>query len=233
LNLGFKDAVAELREDCKTEDIRAVVVTGNGRAFSAGGDLDFLRDRHHDKPANNAPIMRAFYDGFLCVRTLPVPVIAAINGHAVGAGLCFALACDIRIAAAKAKLGVTFVGLGLHPGMASTHFLPKIVGPQVASQLLLTGELISGTEAEKKGVVAEAVEGEVMERAMEMANQMAKAGPIAVQTCVRTLRNAQDEGLERAVWREADAQAQTYASQDLLEGVNAVAEKRTPEFTRN
>ena len=77
--------------------------------------------------------MRNFYQRFLCVRDLPFPVIAAINGHAIGAGLCFALACDIRIAAPQAKLGLTFVGLGLHPGMGATHFLPKLVGPQVAS----------------------------------------------------------------------------------------------------
>ena len=164
LGEGFSAAVADLRDQCANEDIRAVVVTGNGKAFSAGGDLQFLQDRHYDTPANNAPLMRAFYERFLCVRTLPVPVIAAINGPAVGAGLCFALACDIRLAAANAKLGLTFVGLNLHPGMASTHFLPLIVGPQVASEMLLTGKLYSGLEAERKGVVAEAVEGDVVVR---------------------------------------------------------------------
>lgn len=164
LGEGFSAAVEELKERCANEDIRAVVVTGNGKAFSAGGDLQFLRDRHYDTPANNAPIMRAFYERFLCVRTLPVPVIAAINGPAVGAGLCFALACDIRIASAKAKLGLTFTGLNLHPGMASTHFLPLIVGPQIASEMLLTGKLYSGTEAARKGVVAEAVDGDVLVR---------------------------------------------------------------------
>ena len=160
---------------------------------------------------------------------------SAINGHAVGAGLCFALGCDIRIAAEKAKLGVTFVGLGLHPGMASTHFLPKIVGPQIASQMLLTGELISGTEAARRGLVLEAVAEEegsnnTLARATALAEQIAQQGPISVQTCVRSLRMAQDEGLEKAVWREADAQAQCYASADLLEGVQAVGEKRKPEF---
>ena len=193
-------------------------------------------------PSRNAPIMRRFYQRFLSVRSLPVPVIAAINGPAVGAGLCFALACDVRVAAADTKLGLTFVGLGLHPGMGASHFLPSIVGPQVAAQMMLTGELISGSQAADRGLVAEAVpaaaaasEGEseggedecaVLAAAMSMATRMAGAGPVAVRTCVRTLRNRQDNeglGLEAALWREADAQAQCYASPDLLEGVNAEA----------
>jgi len=212
-------------------DVGAVVVTGAGKAFSAGGDLDFLRARHHDTPSRNAPIMRRFYQRFLSVRDLPVPVIAAINGPAVGAGLCFALACDVRIAAPTAKLGLTFVGLGLHPGMGATHFLPSIAGPQVAAEMMLTGKLITGEEAAARGVVAAAVE-EPLAAAMEMAAQMAGASPVAVRTCVRSLRFQQEAGLEAALWREADAQAQCYASADLLEGVNAVAEKRRPNFTQ-
>ena len=175
--------------------------------------------------------MRRFYQRFLSVRDLPVPVIAAINGPAVGAGLCFALACDVRIAAPTAKLGLTFVGLGLHPGMGATHFLPSIAGPQVAAEMMLTGKLLTGEEAAARGVVAAAVE-EPLAAAMEMAAQMAGASPVAVRTCVRSLRFQQEAGLEAALWREADAQAQCYASADLLEGVNAVAEKRRPNFTQ-
>lgn len=240
----FAQTVAEV--STMGEDVGAVVVTGAGRAFSAGGDLDFLRARAADTPSRNAPIMRRFYERFLSVRSLPVPVIAAINGPAVGAGLCFALACDVRLAAVDAKLGLTFVGLGLHPGMGASHFLPSIAGPQVAAQMMLTGELIDGREAARRGVVAQAVVGEggggedegdspVLAAAMAMADRMAAAGPVSVRTCVRTLRNRQANeglGLEAALWREADAQAQCYASPDLLEGVNAVAEKRRPVFTQ-
>ena len=238
---AFADTVGQVSE--MGEKVGAVVVTGAGRAFSAGGDLDFLRARAADTPSRNAPIMRRFYQRFLSVRSLPVPVIAAINGPAVGAGLCFALACDVRVAAAETKLGLTFVGLGLHPGMGASHYLPSIVGPQVAAQMMLTGELISGAEAANRGLVAQAVpaaagggeenECAVLAAAMSMATRMAEAGPVAVRTCVRTLRNRQDNeglGLEAALWREADAQAQCYASPDLLEGVNAVAEKRRPDF---
>lgn len=227
---AFAEAVAVLGRQ-EAAGLGAVVVTGEGKAFSAGGDLQFLRDRHADTPSRNAPIMRAFYQRFLCVRSLPVPVIAAINGPAIGAGLCFALACDVRIAAPKAKMGLTFATLGLHPGMGATHFLPSIVGPQVASELLLTGKLILGEEAAQCGLVARTAE-DPLAAAIESASAMASAAPIAVRTTVRTLRLRQDVGLEQALWREADAQAQCYASADYAEGLAAVAEKRPARFTQ-
>ena len=116
--------------------------------------------------------------------------------------------------------------------MGSTHFLPKIAGPQVAARMLLTGEVISGSEAARVGVVASShpdAEATV-EEAVKLAKQMASQGPAAVRTCVRSLRMAQDVGLEQALWREADAQAQCYGSGDLREGVTAVQEKRRPKF---
>jgi len=227
---AFAEAVERLsREEADT--LGAVVVTGAGKAFSAGGDLNFLRDRHVDTPSRNAPIMRTFYQRFLCVRSLPVPVLAAINGPAIGAGLCFALACDVRIAAPKAKMGLTFTALGLHPGMGATHFLPSIVGPQVASELLLTGKVIQGEEAYRCGLIARTAE-DPLAAAIESASAMAAAGPVAVRTTVRSLRMRQDVGLEQALQREADAQAQCYASKDYAEGVEAVAEKRKPRFVQ-
>jgi enoyl-CoA hydratase len=164
------------------------------------------------------------------------PVIAAINGPAIGAGLCLALACDLRVAAASARMGVTFVGLGLHPGMGATHTLPQIVGPQQAAKLILTGQLVTGKEAERIGMVVEAVEAsedegaKTVSRAMELASMMTAQSPIAVRTAVRSLRLKFDEGFERALWREADAQAQSYASEDLANGVNAIASKTKASF---
>lgn len=128
------------------EDIRAVVLTGAGKGFSAGGDINWLMERHAAEPHHNVDTMRRFYSMYLSVRRIPVPVISAINGAAVGAGLCLTLATDIRVAAKEAKLGFSFVHLGLHPGMAGTFFLPKVVPQQVANRLLLTGEVRGRTD---------------------------------------------------------------------------------------
>ena len=186
--------------------------------------------------------MRKFYSLFLKIRKLPVPLIAAINGPAVGAGLCFAAAMDLRVALSDAKLGVTFVGIGLHPGMASTFFLPKLVGPQIASRMLLTGELISGDEAAKIGLTLESIPATgntpaennqiIVKRAVELGQRIASQAPLAVRTCVRSIRLNTDEGLEKALWREADSQAHCYSSTDFREGVEAIMNKRKPVWTQ-
>lgn len=223
---AFKQTVEMLRND---EDLRCVVLTGEGRAFSAGGDVAFLRKRMADSPLNNAKEMVDFYRRYLCVRDLHVPVIAAINGHAVGAGMCVAMACDMRIASPRSKIGFTFSKLGLHPGMGATHFLPNVAGPEVAARMLLTGELVDGNRACELNIVG-AVADDPLREAVELATSIAASGPVAVQTCVRTLRKAQSRGLEDALWREADAQSQCYNSEDMEEGVSAVVEKRSPRF---
>jgi enoyl-CoA hydratase len=212
-----------------------VVFTGAGKAFSAGGDFDFLRERGGDSGSRNAALMRRFYSLFLSTRdTIPVPTLAAINGPAVGAGLCFAAGMDLRLAAKSARLGVTFVGIGLHPGMGSTHFLPRLIGPQLAARMLLTGELVSGEEAARMGLVLEAVEdAEVVPRTLALAARIAAQAPVAVRACVRTLRMHGDAGLDAALWREADAQSYCYSGPDLAEGVAAVAAKRAPVWTQH
>lgn len=132
---------------CRLPQVRVVILTGEGKAFSAGGDLDFLLNRANDEPGNNAPMMRAFYARFLSLLQLPVPVIAAINGPAIGAGMCVAAACDLRIAAKTTDMGFTFAKLGLHPGMGCTFFLPALIGQQNASRLLLTVRQTKHTKA--------------------------------------------------------------------------------------
>lgn len=154
----FKKAVAELTLAVKDQKIRAVVVTGAGEAFSAGGDLKWLAERHTTSQFKNSTIMVDFYNRFLCIRDIGVPTIAAINGAAIGAGMCMTLGCDIRIAATNAKLGFTFTKLGIHPGMGSSLLLPRVVSQETASYLLLSGAVVSGEEAVRKGLVLEAVE---------------------------------------------------------------------------
>ncbi|KXS18728.1 ClpP/crotonase [Gonapodya prolifera JEL478] len=225
---AFREAVATLSAD---DSVRAVVLTGAGRAFSAGGDLGFLRDRITTTPQKNVEVMRQFYDRFLSVRKLPVPVIAAINGHAIGAGFCLALACDMRVAAKPAKVGLNFTRIGMHPGMAGSHTLPILVGNQTASLLLLTGDLVSADDAARYGLVLSSVEpDQVVAEAKKIAERIAKASPVAVRGTLKTLRMRVDDGLERALQREADSQAHGYASPDYPEGLDAIVEKRDPVF---
>jgi len=212
------------------QGVGAVVLTGSGRAFSAGGDLEFLRERAADTPLRNSIVMRRFYDRFLSLRRLPVPIIAAINGPAVGAGMCVALACDMRIANRSSKMGFTFTKLGLHPGMGATHFLSPVVGPQQASRLLFTGELITAERALSIGLISDISDGDCVDDAIALAQSMASSSSVAVRTCVRSLRMKQDEGLDRALTREADSQSQCYVTDDLRNGVEAIARKEKPVF---
>ncbi len=146
---------ARVRELAQVRGLRAAVLTGEGRAFSAGGDLDFLLRESGRSRESNRETMQAFYRRFLSLRRSPVPWVAAVNGHAIGAGLCLAVGgCDVRVAHRDARMGMTFVRLGLHPGMAATHFLPQVVGPAAAAELMLTGRTITAEEALGMGLVS-------------------------------------------------------------------------------
>ena len=238
LSVEMGDEFVEVIDDLATNigDIGAVVLTGEGKGFSAGGSFQFLRDRHADTPERNAAIMRRFYARMLKIRDLPVPTVAAINGPAIGAGLAIALACDMRVCYESARMGITFVGLGLHPGMGSTFFLHTLCGPQIAARVALTGDVFTGAEALDLGLVLETCDTPeaTVARARALAASCAAKAPVAVRSATRSLRMLQDASagtLERALQREADAQAQTYCTKDLLEGIAALEGKRAPIFT--
>ena len=204
--------------------VQCVIVTGEGAAFSAGGDLQFLHDRCLDSPANNAKIMLRFYQRFLSILDVQVPVIAAINGPCVGAGLSFASACDIRIASPHAKMGFTFSKLGLHPGMGCTHTLPQIVGQEKASKLLLTGDLIDGKHALLEGLISQ-TDMEPLEAAVHLADRIVANSPVGIGTLTNTLRVQKKLGLETSLLREAQAQAICYASEEMLLNINNMIAK--------
>ncbi|GAM22688.1 hypothetical protein SAMD00019534_058630, partial [Acytostelium subglobosum LB1] len=226
MGADFKNVVDELSAD---KQLKCVILTGQGNAFSAGGDLSFLMERSKDTPQNNAEIMERFYRTFLYIRKIEVPIISAINGPAIGAGMCLAMATDLRLISSKARMGVTFVDLGIHPGMAATHFMPRLLGHQVASRLMLTGDVIQGEEAKRLGVVLDVVEPDnLIPASLDLALRIAKKSSIAVQSCLKTLRNQQNECLDQSLTREAGAQAMCYASTDIVEGVTAIKEKRPP-----
>ena len=213
----------------------AVVLTGEGGNFSAGGDLDFLRARAAARVEENIDTMVAFYTLFLApLRACPVPVIAAVSGACVGAGAALATACDMRAVSPSSRVGFTFTsGVAIHPGMGSTHFLPRVIGPAHAARLLLTGEMTTGAAMAGMGWGIEAAaDGSgpepALARAIDLAERAAAAAPLAVRETLATLRAAGDEGLERALQREAEAQAKCYAGPDFLRGVEAVASKQRP-----
>ena len=224
----FLGHIEIMKEDRK---LRVVVLTGEGKAFSGGGNLDMLFEKTKKSSEENKELMEKFYKQFLSIRELQVPVIAAINGHAIGAGLCVTLACDIRVAAKEAKLGLNFVRLGLHPGMGATYFLAKIVGRARAAELLYTGKIITADEAAELGLVNHVVEGDSFDALVEdLTKQIATAGPQSVRELKASLEINSTASLPEALTREAQCQALDYAGQEFLEGITAAKEKRMPEF---
>lgn len=235
---AFKAAVERYSILASEQKIRAVIVKGKGRAFSAGGDLDWLKARSQASVYENNLVMVDFYNRFLCIRNLKVPTIASIHGPAIGAGLAMALACDFRVAAEDAKMGVTFASLGIHPGMGSSVLLPRLIGHQHAAYLHLSGAILNGTEAREVKLVlqtAAAKGGSTSEKsaflvAMKMATDIAGKAPIAVRSAMLTLRNDKFRDIESALEREADCQALCYKSEDFLKGIEAVRTKTPAEF---
>ena len=176
--------------------------------------------------------MVAFYRAWLSIRRLEVPTIAAVNGAAIGAGLCLALACDLRYAASSAKLGAPFVKLGMHPGMAATYLLPNVMGDAHARDLLLTGRIADAEESLRLGMVSRVLPDETfLDEVLEIAAGVAASAPIPTRYTTLALRTGGHEDFESAVQWEALAQPITLATADLQEGIAAAKEKRPPRFT--
>ncbi len=221
--------VQELDELAKNDDVRVVVITGAGdKAFVAGADISEFEGR---SPVDQYRIMTDS-SVFLAVDRFPKPTIAAINGFCLGGGCELAMACDIRIASERAKLGQPEINLGLLPGGGGTQRLPRLVGMGAALKLLYTGDFIRADEAHRIGLVDEVVPaGDVAARAKELAEAIAAKSPVAlrlIKQAVRTsLRTPLDEGLSQ----EVSLFALAFASEDMKEGVNAFLNKRKPNFT--
>jgi len=212
-------------------DLAAVVLTGTPPAFCAGGDLSWIVSEPDASVPDLRRRMLAFYRSWLGIRELEVPTIAAVNGAAIGAGLALALACDLRYVAAEAKLGVPFTALGLHPGMGTTWSLPDVAGHAVARDLVLTGRLVTGTEAVQLGLASRALPADaVLDEALAAAGRIAAAAPVATRLTLQTLRSGGHADHETALQWEALAQATTLATEDVHEGIAAAAARRTPSF---
>lgn len=229
MTASWTAAVEELAGD---RSVRAVVVTGAGSAFCSGGNTSWIAaepdatvDRLRDR-------MLPFYRAWLSIRRLEVPTIAAVNGPAIGAGLCLALACDIRYAADGARLGAPFVRLGMHAGMAGTFLLPEVVGPAHARDLLLTGRTVDAEEALRLGLVSRVLDrAGFLDAVLAVAADIAATAPIASRLTTLALRSGGHADLESSLQWEALAQPVTLATADLQEGIRAAQEKRPPVFT--
>jgi enoyl-CoA hydratase/carnithine racemase len=220
------DALAQL---AGADDVRAVVVSGRGeRAFCAGshiGEFEGLRGR----VAEGKLLLEKLV--YRQLAELPMPTIAAIEGDALGGGLELALCCDVRVASARARLGMPEVRLAVLPGSGGTQRLPRVVGPARAKELILTGRIISAEQAERIGLVNQVVPaGEAMAAADAVAAEIAARGPLAVREAKRLIDAAPDVSLDAGLAAELDASERIFASEDMLEGARAFFGKRDPEY---
>ncbi len=224
---AFREILCRIRAD---KDLRCLIITGSGTTFCGGADLKSGFEKNHGEFLSKA--LMEFYRPFLEIGSLKVPVIAAINGHAIGGGFGITLLCDIRVANRRAKMGANFARLGLHSGMAVSYILPRLVGLARANELLFTGRIITGEEAVAMGLVNYAVNREeVLAKAMALAEEIAQSAPAAVQMMKRSVYEGLDWNPVRAAAMEAQNQARTFEMDDSKEGISAVLEKRTPNFT--
>ncbi len=199
------DAFGKTRAD---DAVRAIILTGAGRGFCAGVDLEHLKAHQAGENASEGKAPRLGEEDFL--RKLPLellefpkPVIAAVNGHAIGVGVTMILPCDIRIAVEGAKIGLTFAKLGILPGLGSTHLLPRLVGPAKARELVLTAKIIRAEEAAAIGLVNQVVPAdELMKQARQMAHAMAEHAPDVLAFAKQALNFGADASMAEAMANE-------------------------------
>ena len=229
----MRDEILSALETAVAKDeIRVLVITGEGRGFSAGADI--LELKQVRQSGDEHTFSGTLGKGHMItrrLRSLPKPVIAAVNGPCAGAGLGLALGCDIRIASDRATFGPTFLLIGLHPDWGASWFLPRLTGTARACELIFTGNMISAQEAEKIGLINRVVEHEqLMPSVYELAKGIAKNSPKVLGLAKESIYESLSSDLESAMIREAEVQAECFRSEDFLEGVTAFVEKRKAEF---
>ncbi|MGC4117984.1 MAG: enoyl-CoA hydratase-related protein [Myxococcales bacterium] len=208
--------------------LRAVILTGAGKAFVAGADIKEMADFG---PEQARELSLAGHAVMKLIEDFPRPVIAAVNGFALGGGCELALACDVRISSEKAKLGLPEVTLGVIPGFGGTQRLARLVGRSAAKLLLFTGEVLPAAKALALGLVEEVVPPEaLMPRCQEIAKAIAAKGPVAVSLAKRAVNEGADADLDEALSGEVELFAQVFGTADQKEGMRAFVEKRPPQF---
>ena len=210
---------------------KVLILTGAGRSFVAGADIAQMKDLS----PMEAKKFGLYGNGvFLKLENFPKPVIAAVNGFALGGGCELAMSCDIRLASEKAKFGQPEVGLGITPGFGGTQRLPRIVGISKAMELILTAKVINAAEAERIGLVSAVYPPEeLMDKAMELANAICANAPIAVAESKRCIRMGMQTDIATGSAFEAEAFGVTCGTEDKDEGMGAFLEKRQEKHFQN
>ena len=233
LNALNKETLEEILACCKElgEDrsVQVVIITGAGeKAFVAGADISFMQKLDS---LGGRVFARLGHSVARTIENLPQPVIAAVNGFALGGGCELAIACDIRLASENAKFGQPEVNLGVIPGFGGTQRLPRLIGKGLANELLFSGNIIDAAEACRIGLVNRVVPQEkLMDECRELALKICSRGPAAVRLCKEVVNNGMEMDLNRACSYEADLFGLCFASDEQKEGMTAFLEKRTPNF---
>jgi 2-(1,2-epoxy-1,2-dihydrophenyl)acetyl-CoA isomerase len=216
--------------------LRALIVTGAGRGFSAGGDVNWFKggldDPDMDLPASVRRGADVLHQAIVDFRRIPYPVVGAINGVAAGAGFSLALMCDLRIASAEAAFVCAYGRIGASPDGGMTYFLPRVVGPAKALELLLTDPLLSADQALELGLVSEVVPADQLaEAARTKARELAAKAPHYVRMSKQLVAQSLDNTLADHLQAERHGIADSMATEDVREGVGAFFERREPTFT--
>ncbi len=225
----LKELSAILDEIEGNEEIRVILIHGEGRFFSAGADIkEFTMIDSGSEFSNLATYGQNLFER---METFPKPIIAAIHGAALGGGLELAMGCHIRLVSENAKLGLPELQLGLIPGFAGTQRLSRFVGTAKAAELLFTSEPLTGLEAAQYGLANHAYpEAELLDKAYEMARKIAKKSPVSLKSAIKLLNYAKSEEFYEGVKKEAELFGEVFVSEDGKEGITAFIEKREPKF---
>jgi 2-(1,2-epoxy-1,2-dihydrophenyl)acetyl-CoA isomerase len=228
-NAAMHRALAAALEEARADDVRAVVITGAGRGFCVGQDLTEFREASGDIGDR---LRTNYHPNILALRALEKPVLAAVNGPAAGAGLSFACACDLRLAAESAAFVPAFINIGLVPDSGGTYFIRRLLGTARAFEWMTSGRRLDATEALEWGLVSEVVaDDKLAERAAERAAGLAALPTRGVGLTKRLFDHAENATLEEQLELEAQLQAAATQTADFREGVDAFLEKRDPHFT--
>jgi enoyl-CoA hydratase len=212
-------------------EVRVLVITGSGRAFVAGADIAHMRDL---SPQQAKEWSEKGQRTVGKLESMKKPVIAAVNGYALGGGTELALACDIRIASERAVFGQPEVKLGMIAGFGGTQRLPRLVGPGRAKEMLFTGDLYDAETAYQMGLVNKVVPADgLLDYCLDMAKRIASRGPHAVQLTKEAVDHGRDLDLQKALHLESDLYGLVFSTGEPVEGCGAFLEKREPEWTSN